>query len=80
MTAETSSAVQFIGWFRPPGGRWRKVVEAPDHDTALAGLLESAKGSGDLTVLPAGQDPNRRPTRRVRVEGDQLSFLNAGEQ
>jgi hypothetical protein len=61
----------FAGWLRLPRGPWRPVVQDLSEDDCHARLLRHAGEvpgpHKDLTVLPTGQDPNRQPTRRLRV-------------
>lgn len=80
-TSTASTANGFTGWLRLPGQPWRAVVDDAAEDEALARLMAEADRTPgrakDLTVLPAGEDPNRRPVRRVRVRGNDLSFFDA---
>jgi hypothetical protein len=64
-----SDAGGFTGWIRTPGGPWQAVVGDQRHDECLTLLLIHAAAvlelHKDLTVLPSGEDPNRRPPRHA---------------
>ena len=53
------------GWQRLPGQRWLRVVEAATEDACRERLFAHPfpGPTRDVTVLPAGADPNR-PRRR----------------
>jgi hypothetical protein len=59
----------YTGWLRLPGRAWRPVCEGLSHDDVLADLLRHAAAVSelhtDLSVLPAGQNPNGRQDATV---------------
>jgi hypothetical protein len=62
-TAPDPLPERFVGWHRTGScSPWRIAVEADTEDEAWAALLSAVDG-GDKTVLPQGQDPNRRRPR-----------------
>jgi hypothetical protein len=50
----------WCGWWRPPGGSWRKLAGGATEVAAWAALLDAAERgrlNGGLAVLLAGQVP-----------------------
>lgn len=71
----------YVGWLRIGRGPWKPVVSDSVHDQALAALMAHADRVGhqhkDLVVCKAGVDPNHKPRRFARVQGNALDFVNA---
>jgi hypothetical protein len=58
--ATDESGHSWAGWHRLGAGRrWAKVCTGPTWAECWGILVGTTEG-GDLTVLPAGQDPHRR--------------------
>jgi hypothetical protein len=66
----------FAGWYRPPGGCWGKVCEAPSHGCCLDALFETVGcRSGDLMVIRAHDYPLGK--KYAAVDGPELAFHDA---
>lgn len=60
MTQQPLPSQGYVGWFRPQGGIWKPVVEAPTEQEARR-LVIGYKPPGvqfcEKAVLPKGQHP-----------------------
>jgi hypothetical protein len=78
-----NNATGWAGWVRTTG-RWRLALTDADHDGCLARVMAHADRlpdrHRDVIVLRVGEDPNRRPSRYVRLQGDSIDFLDAPGQ
>jgi hypothetical protein len=51
---------RWTGWYRRPGGQWQPLVSGGTEGTTWRALLDAAERaslSGDLAVLPEGEQP-----------------------